>query len=171
MIEVVEMASNEVHALLERADYGHLGCVRDNRPYVVPIHYAYQNPDIYIFTTEGMKTEFIAANPEVCLQVEEVVDPTNWKSVIASGTAERLTDQEEMEHAMQVITKANPTLTPALNKMGADPLRRASSIMLYRIHPDMISGRKTLPPGETREPSAFDQSATSPVPNNRNVFE
>ncbi len=91
--------------------------------------------------------------------------------MIATGKAERLTDQEEMEHAMQVITKANPTLTPALNKMGADPLRRASSIMLYRIHPDMISGRKTLPPGETREPSAFDQSATSPVPNNRNVFE
>ncbi len=117
MIEVEEMGAQEVHALLKRADYGHLGCSRDNRPYVMPIHYAYQYPDIYIFTTEGMKTEFIAANPEVCLQVEEVVDPTNWKSVIATGKAERLTDQQEIEHAMQFITKANPTLTPALNKM------------------------------------------------------
>ena len=65
MIEVEEMGAQEVHALLERADYGHLGCARDNRPYVMPIHYAYEDPDIYIFTTEGMKTEFIAANPEV----------------------------------------------------------------------------------------------------------
>ncbi len=121
MIEVEEMEMQEVHALLERADYGHLGCVRDNHPYVIPIHYAYQDPDIYIFTTEGMKTQFIATNPEVCLQVEEVVDPTNWKSVIATGKAARLTDKEEMESAMQYITTANPSLTPALNKMWNDP--------------------------------------------------
>jgi nitroimidazol reductase NimA-like FMN-containing flavoprotein (pyridoxamine 5'-phosphate oxidase superfamily) len=169
MIEVEEMAAQEVRALLERADYGHLGCARDNRPYVMPIHYAYGDPDIYIFTTEGMKTEFIAANPEVCLQVEEVIDPTNWKSVIATGKAERLTDQEEIEHAMQFITKANPTLTPALNKMWIDPWGRASNITLYRIHPDTISGRKTLPPGETRGLSAPDKSATRPALANRNA--
>ena len=154
MIEVGEMDMPEVHALLERAAYGHLGCARDNRPYVVPIHYAYEDHGIYIFTTEGMKTEFIAANPEVCLQVEEVVDPTNWKSVIATGKAERLTDKEEIEHAMQYITKANPTLTPALNKMWIDPWGRASTVILYRIHPAIGSGRKTLPPGETRGPAS-----------------
>ncbi|MBC7933300.1 MAG: pyridoxamine 5'-phosphate oxidase family protein [Rubrivivax sp.] len=152
MIEVEEMTPNEVHALLERADYGHLGCARDNRPYVMPIHYGYHDHDIYIFTTEGMKTEFIAANPEVCIQVEEVVDPSNWKSVIATGQAECLTNLEEMEHAMQYITKANPTLTPALNKMRAGPSGRAGNIKLYRIHPDMISGRKTLGAGDTQPP-------------------
>ena len=152
MIEVEEMGAQEVHALLKRADYGHLGCARDNRPYVMPIHYAYEDPDIYIFTTEGMKTEFIAANPEVCLQVEEVVDPTNWKSVIATGKAERLTDKEEIEHAMQYITKTNPTLTPALNKMWIDSWGRASTVTLYRIRPDVISGRKTLGAGDTQPP-------------------
>ena len=152
MIEVEEMGAQEVHALLKRADYGHLGCARDNRPYIIPIHYAYQDPDIYIFTTEGMKTEFIAANPEVCLQVEEVDSPTNWKSVIATGKAERLTNQEEMEHAMQYITKANPTLTPALSKMWIDSWGRASTVTLYRIRPDVISGRKTLGAGDTQPP-------------------
>ncbi len=151
MIEVEEMEVQEVRALLQRAGYGHLGCARDNRPYVMPIHYAYEDPDIYIFTTEGMKTEFIAANPEVCLQVEEVAGPTDWQSVIATGKAERLTAQAEIEHAMQFITKNNPTLTPALNKLGIDPQGRAGHITLYRIHPDTISGRKTLPPGETRK--------------------
>ena len=73
--------------------------------------------------------------------------------MIATGKAERLTDKEEIEHAMQYITKTNPTLTPALNKMWTDPLGRASNITLYRIHPDIISGRKTLPPGETRGPA------------------
>jgi nitroimidazol reductase NimA-like FMN-containing flavoprotein (pyridoxamine 5'-phosphate oxidase superfamily) len=154
MIEVEEMKPKEVHALLARAGYGHLGCVRNNRPYVVPLHYAYRDPDIYIFTTEGMKTEFIAANPEVCLQVEEVVDSANWKSVIATGKAERLTDQEEIERAMQYITEANPTLTPAINKMWIDVWGRANTVTLYRIHPTLISGRGTLPPGETRGPAS-----------------
>lgn len=159
MIEVEEMTSNEVHSLLARACYGHLGCARDNRPYVMPIHYAYQEPYIYIFTTEGMKTEFIAANPEVCLQVEEVDDATNWKSVIATGKAERLTGKEESERAMQFITQTNPTLTPALNKMWIDSWGRASHVTLYRIRPDIISGRKTLPLGETRGLAVADKPA------------
>lgn len=157
MIEVEEMVLEEMRALLRRVGYGHLGCTRDGRPYVVPIHYAYEEPSIYIFTTEGMKTDFINADPEVCLQVEEVHDSMNWQSVVATGEAERLTKLEETEHAMGVITKHNPTLTPALNKMWIDPLGRANDIAIYRIVPHMMSGRKTLPPGETRGPGAFSK--------------
>ena len=38
---------------------------RDEYPYVVPMHYAFDGQDIYFFTTEGTKTEFIAANGSV----------------------------------------------------------------------------------------------------------
>lgn len=150
MIEIEEMTQTEVHALLRRVGYGHLGCARDGSPYVLPIHYAYNDPDIYIFTTKGMKTEFIAANPEVCLQVEEVHDSANWRSVVAIGKAEHLTMPEDTEHAMQSITETNPTLTPALNKMWLDAWGRAAEVTIYRIRPHTMSGRKTLPAGETR---------------------
>ena len=40
-VEIEEMPPQEAHALLARVGYGHLGCARDNRPYVIPIHYAY----------------------------------------------------------------------------------------------------------------------------------
>jgi nitroimidazol reductase NimA-like FMN-containing flavoprotein (pyridoxamine 5'-phosphate oxidase superfamily) len=154
MVEIEEMAAHETHGLLRRMHYGHLGCARNNRPYVVPIHYAYDDTDFYIFTTEGMKTEFISANPEVCLQVEEVHHPGNWQSVVVTGKAELLTEQEDTERAMQYITKINPTLTPAINRMWIDPWGRASKVAIYRIHPDIISGRKTLPVGDTRGPEA-----------------
>ena len=150
MIEIEEMAAGEAHALLKKVGYGHLGCAREGRPYVLPIHYAYGEPDIYIFTTEGMKTDYIAANPEVCIQVEEVHDPTHWRSVIAFGQAERLIKPEDMEHAMQFITETNPTLTPAVNKMWIDAWGRANVVAIYRIHPSIISGRKTLAAGESR---------------------
>ncbi len=74
MVEVQEMNDDESKKLLLRIGYGHLGLVRDTHPYVVPVHYAYDEPHIYIYTTEGKKTEIIEANPEVCLQVENVND-------------------------------------------------------------------------------------------------
>ncbi len=41
----------------------------------MPIHYYLENSDIYLFATEGMKIQDIDANPEICLQVEEIHDP------------------------------------------------------------------------------------------------
>ncbi|MBA2705037.1 MAG: pyridoxamine 5'-phosphate oxidase family protein [Blastocatellia bacterium] len=158
MIEIEEMAPHETHDLLRRVGFGHLGCARDNRPYVVPIHYAYDDADFYIFTTEGMKTEFISTNLEVCLQVEEVHDPANWRSVVVTGKAELLTKQEDTERAMQYITETNPTLTPAINQTWIDAWGRATKVAIYRIHPSIISGRKTLPFGETRGPDATADS-------------
>jgi nitroimidazol reductase NimA-like FMN-containing flavoprotein (pyridoxamine 5'-phosphate oxidase superfamily) len=145
MLEIEEMTAQDSHLLLKEFDYGHLGCTReDGRPYVVPLHYTYDEPDIYIFTTEGMKTECLATNPEVCLQVEDVQDSAHWRSVILNGRAERLTKAEDKEHAMQIITRRNPTLTPAINKMWVDSWGRANVIAIYRIHPSAISGRKTI---------------------------
>jgi uncharacterized protein len=143
MLELVEMPSNEMRALLTAVSYGHLGCCKDGNPYVLPINYAYEDPDIYIFTTEGMKTNYIAANPEVCLQVEEVKDQTHWRSVIAQGAAERLSTNEDVEKAMQLITLRNPTLTPALSTLWTDAWGRASNVVIYRIRPHKLSGRQT----------------------------
>ena len=48
MLEVEEMGNSEIENLLSRIGYGHLACAKDNEPYVVPIHYAYSKPFIYI---------------------------------------------------------------------------------------------------------------------------
>lgn len=137
------MSDAEMRALLQRITYGHLGCTRDGHPYVVPMNYSYDGQHVYFFTTEGTKTEFIAANSEVCLQVEEVKDTSNWQSVMVIGHAKRITRQDEMEHAMQIITERNPSLTPALNKTEIGAWHRLNNLALYRIRPDAIYGRKT----------------------------
>src|SRR5215212_10287937 len=116
MLKVKDMSAGEMQALLLRVGFGHLGCTRDGLPYVVPMHYAYDGQDLYFITTEGTKTEFIAANSEVCFQVEEITDSFNWRSVMVMGKAQRLTRPDEVERAMQLVTERNQTLTPALNK-------------------------------------------------------
>lgn len=144
MLEVKEMSQGEMLALLLRGGYGHLGCSRDNHPYVVPMHYAFDSQSLYFFTTDGTKTEFMAANHEVCFQVEEVTDARRWRSVMVTGRAERITGAEEMERAMQLVTERNPTLTPALNETKIGAWKRVNHVVMYRVRPDATYGRHTI---------------------------
>jgi nitroimidazol reductase NimA-like FMN-containing flavoprotein (pyridoxamine 5'-phosphate oxidase superfamily) len=144
MVNIEDMPPEEMRDLLGRIGFGHLGCVREGRPYVVPMHYAYDGESLYLFTTEGMKTHFIEANAEVCMQVEEVETASHWRSVMVTGRAERLTKPDEKEHAMQHITDKNPTLTPAISRTQLDAWDRANEVVIYRIRPEIMDGRKTL---------------------------
>ncbi|HKC62992.1 MAG TPA: pyridoxamine 5'-phosphate oxidase family protein [Pyrinomonadaceae bacterium] len=144
MVKVEDIPLDEMKAILHKVGFGHLGCARDGRPYVVPMNYAYDSENLYFFTTEGMKTHFINANDEVCFQVEEIVDASHWRSVMLTGRAERLTKPEEVEHAMQLITRSNPTLTPAISRTQVDAWGRANEIALYRVRPEIIDGRRTI---------------------------
>lgn len=143
MLKVEDMSPAEMHALLQRESFGHLGCARDNRPYVVPMHYAYDGKELYFFTTQGMKTQYIDANPQVCLQVEEIKDSTHWRSVMVIGRAIEITNNEETQRAMKFITERNPSLTPAISATQLDSMGRAVDIALYRITPEIIDGRQT----------------------------
>jgi nitroimidazol reductase NimA-like FMN-containing flavoprotein (pyridoxamine 5'-phosphate oxidase superfamily) len=128
---------------LQTASFGHLGCSQNGRPYVVPMHYAYDGKELYFFTTEGMKTQFMKGNPQVCLQVEEVTDSSHWRSVMVIGRAEKLTNGVETERAMKQIVEHNPSLTPAISATQIDAWGRAVNIALYRIQPEIIDGRPT----------------------------
>jgi len=150
MIEVEEMGNSEIEALLEKTGFGHLACAKDNEPYVVPIHYAYSKPYIFIYTTLGKKAEFISTNPRVCLQVEEVADRKHWHSAIVYGTAEELTDETERETALKAITERNPTLTPAVSIRWMDSWVRENIEVIYRVTPTEMTGRATVNRAEMR---------------------
>ena len=149
MIAVEEMNNEQIKEVLRRVGYGHLGLARGSHPYVVPIHYAYDGVHIYIYTTEGKKTEIIRANPEICLQVEEVTDEKSWQSVIVHGNAQEIHDPEQREKALEFILASNPTLTPAISIRWMDLWVRENIEVIYRIEPRMMTGRTTVDYGET----------------------
>jgi nitroimidazol reductase NimA-like FMN-containing flavoprotein (pyridoxamine 5'-phosphate oxidase superfamily) len=143
MTEIKDMARDEAAALLLRAGFGHLGCARDGHPYVVPMNFAFDGESLFFYTTEGTKTEFIAANHEVCFQCEEIDDPSPWRSVVVTGRAERLTSVEDVERAMRLIAGRNPTLAPALNRTKIGAWTRLNHFVLLRVRPAGIYGRAT----------------------------
>lgn len=147
MLQVRELSDTEIVEILSRVGYGHLACSRDDRPYVVPIHYAYSEGVVYLYTTEGKKVEIIRTNPHVCLQVEEVEDNQDWNSVIVEGTAEEITDSDQREKAIAMVVDVNPTLTPAVVVRWMDDWVRENIPVVYRVTVDFSSGRGTVDPG------------------------
>jgi nitroimidazol reductase NimA-like FMN-containing flavoprotein (pyridoxamine 5'-phosphate oxidase superfamily) len=158
MIEVQEMSNEEIEEILQRVGYGHLACARNSRPYVVPINYVYVKPYIYLYTTEGLKTEIISGNPQVCLQVEEVVDNTDWRSIVVNGEAEHVVDRNEREDVLKQILSTNPTLTPAISIRWMDNWVRENREVIYRIKPEIMAGRSAV---KVKISAAFVQPGTA----------
>jgi uncharacterized protein len=144
MLDIDEMSSKEIYELLRKIGYGHLGFIHEGKPYVMPMHYYLEGEEIYMFTTEGMKTHDIDASPEICLQVEEIInDPLHWRSVIVTGQAKRLTEKVEIDRVRKLIKEVNPTLSPAVNRTWIDSWGRAEVVAIYRVYPTEMSGRTT----------------------------
>lgn len=151
MLDIDIMGSKDIQSLLQQVGHGHLGCAFEGRPYVVPMHYYLEDsPEgssgdstIYIFTTEGQKTQYMDANPQVCLQVEAVKDPLHWRSVVVTGRAERLTEQADIDRVTQLAKERNPTLSPAMSRIWIDAWGRENRVAIYRIHPSEVTGNQT----------------------------
>ena len=144
MIEVEDLSNDESIELLKSMDYAHLACSRNDEPYAVPVHYAWDDGVIFVYTTEGKKAEFIEANPRVCLQAETVIDNRHGQSVIVDGTAEKIKDGQKRDRAIELIVKINPTLTPAVSIRWMDSWVRENIEVIYEITPTRISGRRSV---------------------------
>ena len=141
MIEILEMRDDGMRDLLRRVGYGHLACSREDQPYVVPIYFAYDGEEIFIYTTEGRKSAAMDSNPKVCLQVEEFNTNSMWKSVVVTGEAYRVSDQTEREVAVDLIRQQNPTLLPALAIKWSNDWIRKNVEAVYRIKISSMTGR------------------------------
>ena len=113
------MSSKECLRVLARAKVARLACAHKNQPYVVPVNLAYDEASdcLYGFTTAGQKIEWMRANPQVCVEVDEVAAYDQWVSVIAFGRYEELPETIRDDGA-----HLRPIERP-LNVCEAEPVR------------------------------------------------
>lgn len=140
---------DEMKELLSRNTLGRLGCNDGERTYIVPVSYVYNGQYILAHSVEGMKIRMMRKNPAICFQVEEIQNPTNWKSVIIWGIFQELTDEMERYHGMKIFvermmklkisTTAQP---PELSEQRVRPHQPGSvKPVIYRILVEEMSGR------------------------------
>ena len=143
---VREMTSQQSVVLVSTCHVGRLACARENRPYVVPIHYAYAENHLYSFSMPGQKIEWMRTNPNVCVQIDEFTGQRGWQSVVVYGTYEELTDtprlQVRRDHAWFLLQQHVNWWEPGGLKPTPQPMTDSSPHLFYRIRIESMTGRQ-----------------------------
>ncbi len=143
-----ELNREQIDNLLRSQVLGRLGCQANGQIYVVPITYAYDGEYLYLHTKEGLKTELMRANPQVCFEVDHIENMANWQSVIFWGTYEEL-EGEEADNALRYLSNrmvplvTSETYRPhyGLHQKPAGRMDARTKMVVFRIKMDQATGR------------------------------
>ena len=150
VVLIQELTRQESLDLLARARLGRLACAHDSQPYVVPFYFAYDNDYLYSFSTVGQKIEWMRANPNVCVEVDEVASPQQWVSVVIFGRYEEIPNSPQArgarEHARKKLQQRNAIWwEPGYAKTIQHDTERPLEPFFYRIHIEQITGHRAVP--------------------------
>ncbi len=150
-----KLTTSEMEEVLHLEVVGRIGCHNDEMMYVVPVSYAYDGDCIYSHTEEGLKVSIMRQNPKVCFQTDHMDNMANWKSVIAWGEFEELTDPEERKRALQKLIDRNlPAITSETTRLSPewpftpDDINNIHGIV-YRVRLTEKTGRFEKTKGKT----------------------
>ncbi|WP_047419733.1 pyridoxamine 5'-phosphate oxidase family protein [Cellulophaga sp. Hel_I_12] len=87
---IKSIKQEECELLLQQNYIGHLAYVYQNRPFVIPITYFYNDAKIICYSNDGHKIKALRTNSAVALEVSEIASVNKWQSVVAHGTYEEL---------------------------------------------------------------------------------
>jgi nitroimidazol reductase NimA-like FMN-containing flavoprotein (pyridoxamine 5'-phosphate oxidase superfamily) len=114
-----KLNTGEIENLLNEKVVGHIGCYAGDQIYVVPVSYAYDGKYVFVHSLEGKKIEMMRKNPSVCFQVDDTHNMANWRSVIAWGHFEELSDMTERNKALKkLIDRHLPLVSSETTHLG-----------------------------------------------------
>ena len=100
---ITRMRSRECREMLKRLGYGRLACASNNRPYIVPLYFAYDADRLCCFSTVGRKIEWMRLNPLVCVQVDEIRGHDEWTSIVVMGQYVEIPNGRESAESRESI--------------------------------------------------------------------
>lgn len=141
-----QLTPEEVETVLHSQLIGRIGCSNEDKVFVVPIAYAYDGMHIYGHSHEGTKIMMMRKHPKVCFEVDEMVNLTNWKSVVLWGTYEELKGKEHQKGMDLLIAKVRPllaseTMMPMMRQPEPHPPDAGIKAIAFRILVSEKTGR------------------------------
>lgn len=142
------LTDEQIIQVLKDNVVGRIGCSDGSQNYIVPINYYYNGNAIVLHSEVGMKIQLMRQNPNVCFEVDEMVDSANWKSVIISGRYVEIDNEEErMEvmdayiNSMMRIKLSETALLPELHEARLHPRNGPLNTVIYKIVIEKMTGR------------------------------
>jgi nitroimidazol reductase NimA-like FMN-containing flavoprotein (pyridoxamine 5'-phosphate oxidase superfamily) len=96
-----------IEELLSSSIVGRIACnAAGERPYLVPLAYAYDGESIYAVSGPGRKIDLMRADPRISFEVDRVETSDTWQSVVAEGDYEEVRDADEIQMAIALLEGA-----------------------------------------------------------------
>ena len=130
-----QMGERESRALLRAGKLGRLGCCDHGKPYVVPVNYFYDGEFAYVHSLLGHKIDVLHANPHACLQTDAVEDDYHWRSAIAFGVYEEITNEEKRKQVLNKLLGRLPHQTPVETRVN-----NPAQVIVFRLRVTEITG-------------------------------
>ena len=136
-----------IDQIIRAAGVFRLGLCQGDRPYVVPLSFGYDGRSIYFHSAgEGMKIDYMTANPSVCFEMEQDVrvirdeQACNWgqafSSVIGFGTVHEITDAAPKKAAMEQV------MLHYSGKEWEFDAETFAKIRLWRVEIESLTGKR-----------------------------
>jgi uncharacterized protein len=147
------MTPADIEEFLAWEGTGRLGTSgRDGQPYVVPLSFVHDEGAIYYhwFAEDGRKVRAIRENARVCFEADWATrDQLSYRSVIADGVIEEITDLARKAHVLGLLERKFPAYATGAGHSaevreiihrGAEQM--AEAVRIFRIRITRISGKK-----------------------------
>lgn len=132
------LSESEAWKIIEAGKLGRLGCVDRGEPYVIPINFLVRDGQIYSHSLLGRKIQALREHARACLQVDRIEDDLHWRSAIAFGDFEEVTDPDERKQILQQLLVKFPKLTPVESQLPLDT--RPQPAIVFRLRIDRVTG-------------------------------
>jgi len=134
--------------LLKDVQFGRIACARGSQPYVTPFSFSHYRGSLYSFANVGKRIEWMRANPLVCVEVEDIVTRSEWRTVVIFGQYQELSDtpvfSEARALAHKLLSATASWWEPSFAKILHGGTAHASEPIYFRISIDEMSGRQAI---------------------------
>ncbi|UCH92767.1 MAG: pyridoxamine 5'-phosphate oxidase family protein [Candidatus Aminicenantes bacterium] len=143
--------SQEIEAIIQKAEVCRLGMAVDNTPYVVPVFFGFEDNCLYVHCAkEGRKLDMIRQNNIVCFEMEVDTRINNrdkpacqwsssYRSVIGYGKAFIIEDFEEKTRALDAIMRHYSDRSSFEYKK-----KEVEKVVIIKIVIHQLSGKKSV---------------------------
>jgi hypothetical protein len=133
-----ELSREECIALLAKNHIGRIAFSHRDHVDIEPISYVYDDGWLYGRTGHGTKLRTLAHNRWVAFETDEIIAPSNWRSVVVKGALYLL--EPDGAHAAahaRAVEVLRSFIPHAFDEKDPAPERT----IVFRIHADQMTGR------------------------------
>lgn len=144
-----DMPRSEVDDMLHRLSIGYLAVSVNDKPYIVPLRFKYENGYLYSLTSEGKKMDMMKTNRNVCVSFSDIHGTNNWRSLVISGQFEEIPKSLDKDslyyHAHDLLATNANWWEPAYVKTILSGEERALEPLYFRIADLEMTGHQAQP--------------------------